>query len=293
MVAPQSHRSGSAGWERRSRLRHSPPTCRRDESRLGRFVHPIDHPRPLAAEPSPVSQRDRIVIRRLRQRRRGLLAVFGVTTRRGPRGAGVVAAVDLGSRPERQGEPTLAGTASPSGSPTSRCGCSSAAGTWEKAAGLPVRRLRHDSGASVYAFRHELDEWLRLRSHELANDHSGPDDDPGAEEAGPGWGGAGDPAVPRPAPAAPGASGQAEERAASAPPASAGLRRFLALLAAALVALGEHPDRRTPGGRPATGTGRPRGRRAAHPARRRRPEHRSGVDADGRRAGVHQRALAA
>jgi polyhydroxybutyrate depolymerase len=89
----------------------------------------------------------------------------------------------------------------------------------------------------VYAFRHELDEWLRLRSHELANDHDGPDDDPGAEEAGPGWGGAGDPAAPRPAPAAPGASGQAEERAASAPPASAGLRRSLGLPAAALVVM--------------------------------------------------------
>jgi tetratricopeptide (TPR) repeat protein len=32
---------------------------------------------------------------------------------------------------------------------------------WEKRAGLPVRRLMHQKQATVYAYRHELDAWLR------------------------------------------------------------------------------------------------------------------------------------
>ena len=102
MVSPQSHRSGSAGWERRSRLRHSPPTCRRDESRLGRFIDPPDHPRPLATEPSPVSRRGRIVVRGLRRGRCGFSLVIGVTTTVGPRGTGVMAVVSNHVQPGRR-----------------------------------------------------------------------------------------------------------------------------------------------------------------------------------------------
>jgi hypothetical protein len=34
---------------------------------------------------------------------------------------------------------------------------------WEKREGLPVRRHTHPNGSSVYAFKHEIDAWLRSR----------------------------------------------------------------------------------------------------------------------------------
>ncbi|WP_191621144.1 PD40 domain-containing protein [Marinihelvus fidelis] len=35
---------------------------------------------------------------------------------------------------------------------------------WEEKEGLPVRRLVHESGATVFAFEHEIDRWLNRRS---------------------------------------------------------------------------------------------------------------------------------
>ena len=35
---------------------------------------------------------------------------------------------------------------------------------WEKREGMPVRRHRHISGNTVYAFREEIDAWLIARS---------------------------------------------------------------------------------------------------------------------------------
>ena len=35
---------------------------------------------------------------------------------------------------------------------------------WEKDEGLPVRRLEHSKGSTVYAYEHELAEWLAQRS---------------------------------------------------------------------------------------------------------------------------------
>jgi Tol biopolymer transport system component len=35
---------------------------------------------------------------------------------------------------------------------------------WEQSDGLPVRRIQHDAGSSVYAFRHEIDAWLTRRN---------------------------------------------------------------------------------------------------------------------------------
>jgi Tol biopolymer transport system component len=40
---------------------------------------------------------------------------------------------------------------------------------WEKREGMPVRRHLHDKLGSVYAFRSELDEWVRSRHQGLAN----------------------------------------------------------------------------------------------------------------------------
>jgi hypothetical protein len=34
---------------------------------------------------------------------------------------------------------------------------------WEKREGLPVHRHTHPNGSSVYAFKHEIDAWLRSR----------------------------------------------------------------------------------------------------------------------------------
>ena len=43
---------------------------------------------------------------------------------------------------------------------------------WEQQEGLPVHRLMHQSQASVYAFRHELDDWREARAHGPADRHS-------------------------------------------------------------------------------------------------------------------------
>jgi hypothetical protein len=93
IFSPQSHSSGSAGWERRSRLRHSPPTCSRDQSRLGRFVDSPDHPRPLATQPSPLCGRDGLLLRRLRDRRSFRFAGLIVPAAPSPNRARVVAVV--------------------------------------------------------------------------------------------------------------------------------------------------------------------------------------------------------
>jgi hypothetical protein len=39
---------------------------------------------------------------------------------------------------------------------------------WERFEGLPVRRLFHRRGSSVYAFASELDAWLETRSSTVA-----------------------------------------------------------------------------------------------------------------------------
>src|SRR5947209_6377937 len=38
---------------------------------------------------------------------------------------------------------------------------------WEREAGLPVHRLRHDKLASVYAYEHELEAWWSSRGSRL------------------------------------------------------------------------------------------------------------------------------
>ena|SRR5271166_2060979 len=35
---------------------------------------------------------------------------------------------------------------------------------WEQSEGLPVHRIQHTNGASVHAYRSELDAWMRERS---------------------------------------------------------------------------------------------------------------------------------
>jgi hypothetical protein len=36
---------------------------------------------------------------------------------------------------------------------------------WEKREGMPVHRHQHPKGSSIFAFKHEVDEWQRGRSH--------------------------------------------------------------------------------------------------------------------------------
>src|SRR5579884_3850357 len=40
---------------------------------------------------------------------------------------------------------------------------------WEREAGLPVHRLAHEKRGSVYAYRHELDEWWESRRTTLSS----------------------------------------------------------------------------------------------------------------------------
>jgi tetratricopeptide (TPR) repeat protein len=49
---------------------------------------------------------------------------------------------------------------------------------WERLAGLPIHRLQHVDGATVYAFRSELDRWWTARSR-----HAPPDSDKGVGTA--------------------------------------------------------------------------------------------------------------
>lgn len=50
---------------------------------------------------------------------------------------------------------------------------------WEKHQGLPVRRLMHDRQATVYAYRHELDAWLRDQDERAAASPAGSKGQPG------------------------------------------------------------------------------------------------------------------
>jgi hypothetical protein len=48
---------------------------------------------------------------------------------------------------------------------------------WEREQGLPVHRLRHDPGSTVYAYKSELDAWMVRLS--TAAEGPAPDDDEG------------------------------------------------------------------------------------------------------------------
>src|SRR5262245_38926029 len=54
---------------------------------------------------------------------------------------------------------------------------------WEKREGLPVHRHLHDRRDSVYAYRHEIDEWWRNRRHHLAAKAAVVTPGPGRERA--------------------------------------------------------------------------------------------------------------
>lgn len=66
---------------------------------------------------------------------------------------------------------------------------------WEQTLDLPVRRLQHDGGASVFAYTHELDRWLTRRSlvvhtgqrDAAAEGSSAPDTAPSATVPGTSW----------------------------------------------------------------------------------------------------------
>lgn len=45
---------------------------------------------------------------------------------------------------------------------------------WESNEGLPVRRLQHEGGASVFAFKHELDQWTTARSLQIHKSSASP-----------------------------------------------------------------------------------------------------------------------
>lgn len=49
---------------------------------------------------------------------------------------------------------------------------------WEENLGLPVRRLQHDSGSSVFAYTHELDRWLTRRSLVVHDGKTAPTTEP-------------------------------------------------------------------------------------------------------------------
>lgn len=49
---------------------------------------------------------------------------------------------------------------------------------WEREQGLPVHRLRHEQGSTVYAYRSELDAWMARQQTATGKD-SGPAQDPG------------------------------------------------------------------------------------------------------------------
>lgn len=84
---------------------------------------------------------------------------------------------------------------------------------WERREGMPVHRHLHDKQGSVYAFRHELDTWVRGRAGRQA----------GAE------------AVREQVPDAPAAESDSAGAAVPAPPAASRGRRTLVLAAAACV----------------------------------------------------------
>jgi adenylate cyclase len=54
---------------------------------------------------------------------------------------------------------------------------------WEREEGLPVHRLKHDQGSTVYAFRSELDRWLAGRASEPETEAAEDDVDPRASIA--------------------------------------------------------------------------------------------------------------
>jgi hypothetical protein len=54
---------------------------------------------------------------------------------------------------------------------------------WEREFGLPVRRIGHEGGEIVYAFRHEIDRWSRAaeRGRGLSDGNDHPEDRPTGE----------------------------------------------------------------------------------------------------------------